>query len=156
FADGRAIDVRSNGVRNITVYDETGLALATANGPPAVAMPLEAILARRSGLYAPSILTFPHDRRLIAVAFDPHALVPARMLARMGLPGADGRVLLQDAARSGSGIEVPVPGWPAAVHASIDQESALEAWTGSLPLYLFVILGPALAGAALAAIFVGA
>ena len=37
----------------------------------------------------------------------------------------------------------------------IDERATLEGWTGALPLYLFVILGPALAGAWLAALFVG-
>ena len=40
------------------------------------------------------------------------------------------------------------------VQTSVDESSALRAWTGSLPLYLFVILGPALVGAGLAMVFV--
>ena len=32
---------------------------------------------------------------------------------------------------------------------------ALDAWAGALPLYLFIVLGPALAGGWLAALFVG-
>jgi two-component system cell cycle sensor histidine kinase PleC len=37
----------------------------------------------------------------------------------------------------------------------VDEKSALEAWVQALPLYLFVILGPALVGGWLAALFVG-
>ena len=37
---------------------------------------------------------------------------------------------------------------------ALDDENALSAWYGSLPLYLFVILGPALVGGWLAAVFV--
>jgi signal transduction histidine kinase len=47
-----------------------------------------------------------------------------------------------------------VEGWPLAVAASSRVGEALDAWYGSLPLYLFVILGPALAGGCLAVIFV--
>ena len=47
-----------------------------------------------------------------------------------------------------------VPGWPAVAGASIAVNDALGAWYGSLPLYLFAILGPALAGAGLAVVFV--
>ena len=49
-----------------------------------------------------------------------------------------------------------MPGWPLAVTTRVDEAGALSAWTGALPLYLFVILGPALAGGWLAALFVGA
>ncbi len=48
----------------------------------------------------------------------------------------------------------PLPHWPATAGASIATGDALDAWYGSLPLYLFFILGPALAGAALAVVFV--
>jgi len=47
-----------------------------------------------------------------------------------------------------------VQGWPLAVAASSRVGEALDAWYGSLPLYFFVIFGPALAGAGLAVIFV--
>jgi signal transduction histidine kinase len=44
--------------------------------------------------------------------------------------------------------------WPLAVAASSRVGEALGAWYGSLPLYFFVIFGPAIAGAGLAVIFV--
>ncbi|HTW36844.1 MAG TPA: HAMP domain-containing sensor histidine kinase [Rhizomicrobium sp.] len=47
-----------------------------------------------------------------------------------------------------------VEGWPLAVAASSRVGEALGAWYGSLPLYFFVIFGPALAGGGLAVIFV--
>jgi two-component system, cell cycle sensor histidine kinase PleC len=49
----------------------------------------------------------------------------------------------------------PVPGWPATVQTMVDEKATLENWAAALPLYLFVILGPALAGGWLAALFVG-
>ncbi|HUB84855.1 MAG TPA: ATP-binding protein [Rhizomicrobium sp.] len=48
----------------------------------------------------------------------------------------------------------PVPGWPASVGASVRTGEALGAWYGSLPLYFFLIFGPAIAGAGLAVLFV--
>ena len=48
----------------------------------------------------------------------------------------------------------PVPGWPVSVGASVQTGAALGAWYGSLPLYFFLIFGPALAGAGLAVLFV--
>jgi signal transduction histidine kinase len=48
----------------------------------------------------------------------------------------------------------PVPGWPASVGASVQTGEALGAWYGSLPLYFFLIFGPAIAGAGLAVLFV--
>jgi signal transduction histidine kinase len=44
--------------------------------------------------------------------------------------------------------------WPLVAGTSVDVGHALDAWYGALPLYLFIILGPALAGAGLAAVFV--
>jgi len=49
-----------------------------------------------------------------------------------------------------------VPGWPLAVTGRLDEKNVLADWAQALPLYLFVILGPALVGAWLAALFVGA
>lgn len=49
---------------------------------------------------------------------------------------------------------VGLAGWPLVAGTSVDVGHALDAWRGSLPLYLFIILGPALAGAGLAAVFV--
>jgi len=44
----------------------------------------------------------------------------------------------------------PVPGWPLAAASSVRADDVLGTWYGSVPLYLFVILGPALAGAGIA------
>ncbi len=49
---------------------------------------------------------------------------------------------------------VQVPGWPVVAGASIRVGQALSSWYGSLPLFLFFILGPAVAGAGLAVVFV--
>jgi signal transduction histidine kinase len=152
FADGKPVDSAADGVSNITVFDTTGLALRTQNSLDSPSLPQGA--SDRPAVFAPGMLTIPHDGKIVAVAFDPKVLVPARMLARAALTLTGGEALIADAGWSGPGGAVAVPGWPVTVRTSIDEEPALAAWTGSLPLYLFVILGPSLAGAALAAIFV--
>ncbi|HLY04229.1 MAG TPA: HAMP domain-containing sensor histidine kinase [Rhizomicrobium sp.] len=47
-----------------------------------------------------------------------------------------------------------LPRWPLTAVASHPVKQALGAWYGALPLYLFFILGPSVAGAALAVVFV--
>lgn len=51
---------------------------------------------------------------------------------------------------------VPVPGWPLYVHAVVDRGGALAAWAGAMPLYLFVIIGPAATGIWLTVLLMGA
>jgi signal transduction histidine kinase len=154
FLAGRTVDAGAEGVRNITVFDGTGLALTTLNQLPAQPLPLDAITSGKPGVFAPGLLTLPVGGRIIAVDFDPHALTPARMLERAALVTNGGAILVRDAAWADAGGAVAVPGWPLSVRTSVDEDAALAAWTGSLPLYLFVILGPALVGAGLAAVFV--
>ena len=154
FADGRTVEGAADGVTNITVYDTSGLAIATQNSLAGRALPPDALTAGRPRVLSPGTLVFPYGEKVVALDFDPRSLVPARLLARSGLLLADGKALLRDAAWSGSGPEAAVPGWPVVVRTSVDADAALAAWEGSLPLYIFVILGPALAGGALAAVFV--
>jgi signal transduction histidine kinase len=85
--------------------------------------------------------------RVIAVLFDPRSVVP-KLKNAMLLPL--GRTLQP------GDIAAPVPGWPLMAVTRVDEASALASWRGALPLYLFVILGPALVGGWLAALFVGA
>ena len=152
FADGRPVDGAANGIGNITVFDRSGLALTTLNSLAAQSLPLGG--ANKPGVLAPGTLIVPYGTRVVAVAFDPHILVPARMMGRAALTLPGGGVLMQDAGWSGAGGSVAVAGWPLSVRTSIDEDAALSAWIGSLPLYLFVIVGPSLVGAALAAVFV--
>jgi len=157
FADGRDVGAiaQASGVSNITLFDRTGLALTSLPGMAAIGVSADALRANAPTITAPSTLTFAHGNRIVAVAFDPRALVPVRMLERVALTLPDGTVLIQDVNWGGTGTAVPVARWPLAVQASVDESSALRAWTGSLPLYLFVILGPALVGAGLSVVFVG-
>ncbi|MBV9905141.1 MAG: HAMP domain-containing histidine kinase [Alphaproteobacteria bacterium] len=154
FADGQPV-AGVEGISNITVFDSTGLALSTwREGHEPVNLPLEAITGGDRQVFAPSTLTFRYGEKIVAVAFDPRALMPMRLLANAAMVLPENKVLLQDSRWSGSGVAVPVPGWPVTMRAAVDEYDALAAWTGSLPLYLFVILGPALAGAGLAAVLV--
>jgi signal transduction histidine kinase len=92
----------------------------------------------------PDALAFKDGGRVIEVLFDAKSLAlgPASLVAQKDLP--------RDA------LAASVPGWPLAVSVSLDEKGALQSWAQALPLYLFVILGPALVGGWLAALFVGA
>jgi two-component system cell cycle sensor histidine kinase PleC len=68
--------------------------------------------------------------------------------------GAAQLVRRQDVPREGV-LAAAVPDWPLAVASRLDETSALADWARSLPLALFVVLGPALVGGWLAALFVG-
>ena len=156
FAGGKEVREAAHlsGIRNITVFDRTRAPVARLWGDT-VELPPRAGAAEGPAISASSIMTIPLADGVVAIAFDPRALVPASMLERAALTTANGAVLIQDENWTGSGATVPVGTWPLVVRTSVDEDSALRAWTGSLPLYLFVILGPALVGAGLAAIFVG-
>ncbi len=127
-------------------------------------------------------LLFPLGRRIVAVQIDPDALLrPASMRSEACWRRAAGRC--SSSARTGTRprrwmrwhLHRPrprrpvssrdgadrrlvalhiVPGWPVVAGASIRIGKALTAWYASLPLFAFFILGPALAGAGLAVVFV--
>jgi signal transduction histidine kinase len=127
------------------------------------------------------VLLFPVGRRLVMVQTDPAALLaPAGMrdsvLATVsGLLVARGSnwseapgaavLALDDLASASRIVEQKggarlislerVPGWPLVAGESVPVAETLDAWYGNFPLYLFIILGPAFAGAALAVLFVG-
>jgi signal transduction histidine kinase len=124
-------------IRDIAVWGADGTQQARLS---AAATSLAApIFAGPRALFAGE-LAFRDSGRVIAVLFDAANLLPARAAL---VP-------------AGQALSAPVPGWPVAVATQVDEQGALQSWTGTLPLYLFVILGPALAGGWLAALFVGA
>jgi signal transduction histidine kinase len=125
-------------------------------------------------------ILFGANERLIAVQLDPAALIAPENMNDAVIATTDGRIVAlgahwneppplgalqtgnaQSATRM---LDLPgehrivslaaVPGWPVTMGASIRTGDALGAWYGSLPLYLFFIFGPALAGAGLAVVFV--
>ncbi|MBV9991814.1 MAG: HAMP domain-containing histidine kinase [Alphaproteobacteria bacterium] len=157
FAEGR-LTAAPDGVRNIAVYGPDGTAVSTLTGANAfVRLPREVVAAARGqriliGSDGLATTVSAYGSYVVAVAFDAHVLAPAGMLERAGLTVANGLPLL---GAGGGTIQARAHGWPVTVSVTPDDDGALAAWTGSLPLYLFVILGPALVGAWLASIFVG-
>jgi signal transduction histidine kinase len=127
------------------------------------------------------VLLLAAARHLVMVQIDPAALlapagmkdsVLATVSGRLVTRGANWReppgaaalapdrigsasriVEQQDGARLAS--LAPISGWPLVTGVSVPVTETLAAWYGNFPLYLFFILGPALAGAALAVLFVG-
>ena len=116
--------------------------------------------------------------RIVAVEIDPQSFVSSTPDALIATPSGRLIVLGKDwsevpdvAAVSLAGhgpvtriVEFPdgarlvslakLPGRPIVAATSVDVGRTLDAWYGALPLYLFIIIGPALAGAGLAALFV--
>jgi len=131
-------------IRDIAVWGPDG-------SPQARFKPTAAPLARPNFTGArtsfPGGLAFRVEGRVIQVWFDP------KSLASLDLKGRAGLAARKDIAPGT--IAAPVPGWPLAVTSSLDEKDVLADWAQALPLYLFVILGPALVGAWLAALFVG-
>jgi signal transduction histidine kinase len=125
-------------IRDIAVWGADGTQQARLS---AAATPLAApIFAGPRALFAGE-LALRDSGRVIVVLFDTANLMPARAAL---VPAGQ------------APLAATIPGWPVAVATQMDEKGALQSWTGTLPLYLFVILGPALAGGWLAALFVGA
>ena len=147
------------GVRNIAVYDSAGFATATLTGTTAfVNLPSDVIAAARGQtllIAGTGVATavFPLGGNVVAIAFDSASLAPASLLEGTAIQTTRGQPVL--GAVPGDAIQARVSGWPVVVATATGDAGALSAWYGSLPLYLFVILGPALVGAGLAALFVG-
>ncbi|MDR3526247.1 MAG: HAMP domain-containing sensor histidine kinase, partial [Rhizomicrobium sp.] len=98
-----------------------------------------------------TLIAFRQGVTVVAVSF--HPLLPNAALHNIAVLGTAGTVLA-GAAQAGETVKASVGGWPVEVRAQIEDPSAVASWYGSLPLYIFVILGPALVGAWLATIFV--
>jgi signal transduction histidine kinase len=126
-------------IRNIALFDADGAVIATLR--PGAVRPPPAFKGERR-LFAWGLGLHDRGGRAIAVLFDP------AMLA------GGGRLVSRDQVPPGV-VAAAVPGWPLAVATRMDS-TTLTDWTGLLPLSLFVILGPALAGGWLAALLVGA
>ena len=100
-----------------------------------------------------TLIAFAGAGGIVAVSFDAAALAPKALLDGASLTGANG-ALLAGSPEGGDAVAARAGVWPVEARVAIDDEGALAAWYGSLPLYLFVILGPALVGGGLAAVFV--
>ncbi len=122
------------------------------------------------------LIAFPIPDGITLVQLDSAGLLPAPLFNRSALASSSGTIFANGAQWSAPFVPLPardsrdpqstliggqvlvsatrLQNWPAVAASALDTGDALAAWYASLPLYLFVILGPALVGAGLAAIFV--
>jgi len=131
-------------IRDIAVWDESGNRQARFQAVANTPLPQPQFAGSRTSF--PGGVAFRSGPQTIAVLFDPIDLGSHRTAL----------IPLQELRSSDGAISEPVPGWPLAVMTSVDEKNVLASWVQTLPLYLFVILGPALVGGWLAALFVGA
>jgi len=156
YADGQTTDLAlAPAWRGIAVADSSGQILR-ADGE-AIDMQSLGELARRGrvvlGAGRLMVIAFVDGADTVAVSFDTAALVPRALMDGVELTSPDG-TWLGGALPSVQAAQARAGKWPLTVRVALDDENALSAWYGSLPLYLFVILGPALVGGGLAAVFV--
>lgn len=152
FAKGEIFTLPPD-VSAIAVSDALGK-VSTAIGEPIAMSGLAGLAVEQPvvvGGRGTATVLFRDGIDIIAVRF--HPLVPAGVLENLEIATASGVAIAGTPIRSGA-IAAAAPSWPVNVLVPREDPGALNAWYGSLPLYLFVILGPALVGAWLAAIFV--
>jgi len=150
YAGDPAAPLTLPGLLNIAVFDRDGVSSAALH-PDSAMLPLEAQKGQRVVFrFGPeAALSFARGGKLILVLFDPGALAPTSLSAGAAISGRD--TILGSI--TGGQTGAPVPGWP--LTASTTLESRAPPWWGTLPLTLFIVLGPALTGGWLAALFVG-
>jgi signal transduction histidine kinase len=154
YAGDPAAPLTLMGLINIAVFDPKGVNGATLHPDSAMPLPPRSLSKRAVFRFGPeAALAFRSGRNVILVLFDPAALAPPSLRARAVIAGAT--PILDDATPSATLASATVPGWPLTAATQIDSNGAMEAWAGTLPLYLFIVLGPAIAGGWLAALFVG-
>ncbi|HEX2759013.1 MAG TPA: histidine kinase dimerization/phospho-acceptor domain-containing protein, partial [Rhizomicrobium sp.] len=130
-------------IRDILVWDAQGHQRARFQASSGAVAAAPAFDGPRTSF--PGGLAFRERSETVAVLFDPRSLNLGEAIL----------VPQKDAPRA-QPLAAAVPGWPLAVQGRLDEQDALADWAQTLPIYLFVILGPALVGAWLAAMFVGA
>jgi signal transduction histidine kinase len=145
------------GVRNVAILDGPGARVITLRPEsfPLLSPTLFAEVTQSRTVVMPGLLAFPYKGKALAVAFDPKTLLPESIFDRAALVADDGTPLAAaHFPAGGTTLFAHAEHWPVGVKTAVDEEGALAAWYGSLPLYAFVILGPALVGAWLATLFV--
>jgi signal transduction histidine kinase len=133
-------------IRDIAVWGADGNQLARFNAMADGPLTRPVFAGLRTSF--PGGLAFRNGSQMVVVWFNPASLdlgSPRTALVAQG-----------DIRGQGTALSAAVPGWPLRVATSVDEKGALDSWAQALPLYLFVILGPALVGGWLAALFVGA
>jgi signal transduction histidine kinase len=144
-------------IRNIAVY-QGGLLLAASSSQSALPQQPQFRGSRTLFAFGPELALAVRDGdKVIAVLFDPRALAPPSLMRRAAL-SSDSSAIVSGAGWRADGArqESRVAGWPLKAATEMDSEDALASWRGLVPLYIFVILGPAIAGGWLATLFVGA
>ena len=140
-------------VAAISVFDAEGNLLKAA-GENATAIAPRAKSVDSEGEFLK--LGFPVDGGFVAVMIDQRYLVPPPLLNRASIVNNQDKILIAGPDSTAPKVfATAIDGWDAKATVPLHEEEALSAWYGSLPLYLFVILGPALVGGGLAALFVG-
>jgi signal transduction histidine kinase len=140
-------------VRGIAVSDAVGL-VSSARGE---AIPMQSLVTLAMekpvvlGTRDRTVIAFRIGNDIAAVSFNP--LVPDQLLQNAEILGTAGRELAGSPLQ-GDATTAAVADWPVQVRVAMENPDALAAWYGSIPLYIFVILGPAVVGAWLATVFV--
>lgn len=125
-------------IRDIAVWDAAGNAIARLDPTATGALPRPNFPGDRIAYTGG--LAFRQGDRTIEVHFDP---------ASLSFPGAT------LAAGTAQDSQAAVPRWPLAVSVA-GAGASPSRWAGSLPLYILLVLAPALAAAILAVLLVGA
>lgn len=153
YSQNPLLEMQPRGLINILVTDADGTQMRLNPGP--VPPPAKTRSVAAFGNYA--ALSLPGRDRAITVMFDPRTVAPESLSGHALLLPASGPSLLgQDRNPDLSWLNAPVPGWPLTASVGVSNDYVLGDWLASLPLNLFVALGPALAGGWLAVLFVGA
>ena len=144
FAAGNPVGTEPD-LRGVAIADRAGQ-LQKQTGE-AIDMASAAELAASGpvvlGMGERTLLAFVEGDRLIAVSFDSTALVPQALMDGAMLSGTRGTALAGHGLQGDAAV-AQLGFWPVEARVAIDDEGALAAWYGSLPLYLFVILAPPL------------
>jgi signal transduction histidine kinase len=152
FARGELFSLPPD-VRGVTVADAAGK-VTVAAGEPIAMTDLVGLAVDKPAVIGDAhhtLIVFRDGIDFIAVSF--RSVLPQALQTDLQITGTGGRTLA-GAPLSGETIVVAAGRWPVQVRVPAQSQAALSAWYGTLPLYLFVILGPALVGAWLAAVFV--
>ena len=182
FEEGRAADLAAVTAAALDRLSSAGVAFAhdpeTRSGDPAIRniavfrygrleaalKPLSAVPSKPVLKGPRTIFTFGPEAGLafrdgdatVAVLFDPASLAPPSLLRRAALVSSAGALASGAGWQTdGARQERAIAGWPLKAVTEMDGDAALFRWRALLPLYIFVILGPAFAGGWLAALFVG-
>ncbi len=152
-------DMRANdpAIRNIAIF-HNGLLVSALK--PRSALPPQPSFGGSRTVFAsgPNTgLAVRDGDRIIAVMFDPAVLAPHAVMRRAAI-FSDAATILSGTDWRAQGVrrESAMANWPLTAATEADDEAALASWRDLLPLYLFVILGPAITGGWLAALFAGA